>query len=256
MDTAERSDTRTVSATFVIDRRASVLSFSKTLIYETALRQNRVGDVIADITRSLDTCSSKLSLLIDDTADGKDMKHIELSIAKFRILLNDIELISYDIEQLKQNDSKDRSSSSINRRWKDLLEQATGEYHRLEGQFERMKSKHKFIDRIEHELDSIDRQVHGSTIDTKFSSLIERLEQIEGQINEELVRDDDKQIHELKGNPLLDFTSSLLSSLGRRPIDRRQATNRDQRRRTGRISTVDSTVSQISGQIHRLADRE
>ena len=185
------------------------------------------------------------------------MKQIELSIAKFRILLNDIELISYDIEQLKQNDSKDRSttSSSINRRWKDLLEQTTDEYHRLEDQFERMKSKHKFIDRIEHELDSIDRQVHGSTINTKFSALIERLEQIEGQINDELVRSDDQQIHGLKGKPLHRFSPSLLSSPGR-PIDRRQASNRDQRRRTGRISAVHSTVSQISGQIHRVADRE
>jgi hypothetical protein len=51
-------------------------------------------------------------VLIDDCSNTNlnDMKPIEISIAKFRILLNDIELISYDIEQLKQSDFEDKQS--------------------------------------------------------------------------------------------------------------------------------------------------
>src|SRR5437868_292278 len=97
--------------------------FSKTLIYETALRQNRIGDVIADITQSLDSSSLKLSILSENSFDN-DIKQLEIFIAKFRILLNDIELISYDIEQLKQSDYEDKKSILlINNRWEELLKQ-------------------------------------------------------------------------------------------------------------------------------------
>ncbi|CAF4450105.1 unnamed protein product, partial [Rotaria sp. Silwood2] len=99
----------------------------ETLVYGTALRQNRVGDVITDITRSLDNFSSKSSVLMNNTSDTNlnDMKQIEIYIAKLRVLLNDIELISYNIEQLKQSDSDDEKKSIvlINKQWKDLLKQ-------------------------------------------------------------------------------------------------------------------------------------
>ncbi|CAF1587078.1 unnamed protein product [Rotaria magnacalcarata] len=175
----------------------------KTLIYETALRQNRVDDVVTDINRSLDNCSSKLSVLINCSSDANlnDIKPIEISIAKLRILLNDIELISYDIEQLKHNSLEDKISiSSINNRWEELLKQATDKYNYLENKLEYMKLKQKTIDNIYNELDLIDNQVNDSTINTKFPLLVERLEFIEEEINRELSNDDDnnQQIEELK----------------------------------------------------------
>jgi len=175
--------------------------FSKTLVYETALRQNRVGDVVADINRSLDDCSSKLSVLINSSSvkNLNDMKQIELTIAKLRILLNDIELISYDIEQLKQTTSEDKNSISlINNQWEELLKQATDKYNYLENKLEQMKLKQKAIDHMYHELDLIDKQVNESTINTKFPLLVERLEYIEEQINKEFSNDNNQQIIELK----------------------------------------------------------
>jgi uncharacterized protein YoxC len=170
--------------------------FSKTLVYETALRQNRIDDVITDISQSLDNCSSKLSVLINNPSD--DMKQIEMSIAKLRILLNDIELVSYDIEQLKQTSSEDKNSVlSINNQWEELLKQATDKYNYFEKKLELMKLKQKTIDQIYHELDFIDKQVNESTINTKFPLLVERLEQIEEEINKQLI-DDNQQIEELK----------------------------------------------------------
>ncbi|CAF5225339.1 unnamed protein product, partial [Rotaria magnacalcarata] len=122
-------------------------------------------------------------------------------IAKLRILLNDIELISYDIEQLKHNSLEDKISiSSINNRWEQLLKQATDKYNYLENKLEYMKLKQKTIDNIYNELDLIDNQVNDSTINTKFPLLVERLEFIEEEINRELSNDDDnnQQIEELK----------------------------------------------------------
>lgn len=114
------------------------------------------------------------------------MKEIEMFIAKFRILLNDIELISYDIEQLKQNDYEDKDIIlKLNNRWEELLEQTNEKYHSLENQFEQMKIKQKLFDEITHELNLIDKQILESTINTKFTVLIEFLEQIEQQINKE-----------------------------------------------------------------------
>ncbi|CAF0847061.1 unnamed protein product [Rotaria sordida] len=174
----------------------------KTLIYETALRQNRIDDVITDINRSLDNCSSKLSVLINSSLDMNlnDMKQIEISIAKLRILLNDIELISYDIEQLKQNSSEDKNSIiSINNQWEELLKQATDKYNYLENKLEYMKLKQKTIDHIYYALDLIDKQVNESTINTKFPLLVERLEYIEEEINKEFSNDNNnQQIEELK----------------------------------------------------------
>lgn len=175
----------------------------KTLVYETALRQNRLDDVIADITRSLESCSSKLAVLVQDSSDARltDMKSIELSIAKLRILLNDIELISYDIEQLKQSDSEEKNAIvAINRRWEDLLKQATDKYQQLEKKLEQMKLKQKTLEHIYHQLDLIDKQVTESTINTKFPRLVEHLEAIEVEIEREFGNDQHEQIEELKSN--------------------------------------------------------
>ncbi len=181
----------------------SISLFSKTLVYETALRQNRLGDVIADIHRSLNDCSSKFSVLINSSLEMNlnDMKPIEISIAKLRILLNDIELISYDIEQLKQSSSEDQQSIlSINTQWEDLLKQATEKYNYLEKKLEQMKLKQKTIDRIYHELDYIDKQVNESTINTKFPLLVERLEYIEEEIHKEFFDENNQEIEALKSN--------------------------------------------------------
>jgi glycyl-tRNA synthetase beta subunit len=121
------------------------------------------------------------------------MKQIEIFIAKFRILLNDIELISYDIEQLKQSDYEDKQSILlINNRWEELLKQTNEKYHSLENQFEQMKFKQKLFDQIYHELNLIDKQVNESTINTKFALIIERLENIEQQINKEFTDDNNE----------------------------------------------------------------
>ncbi|CAF3599478.1 unnamed protein product [Adineta steineri] len=174
----------------------------KTLVYETALRQNRVGDVISDINHSLDDCSSKLSVLIGSASitNLNDMKQTELSIAKLRILLNDIELLSYDIEQLKQSSTEDQNIITIiNNQWEELLKKATDNYNYLETKLEQMKLKQKAIDHIYHELDLIDKQVNESSINTRFPLLIERLEYIEEEINKEFSNDsDNQQIIDLK----------------------------------------------------------
>jgi len=121
------------------------------------------------------------------------MKQIEIFIAKFRILLNDIELISYDIEQLKQSDYEDKQSILlINNRWEELLKQTNEKYHSLENQFEQMKFKQKLFDQIYHELNLIDKQVNESTINTKFALIIEHLENIEQQINKEFTDDNNE----------------------------------------------------------------
>ncbi|CAF1104230.1 unnamed protein product [Adineta ricciae] len=169
----------------------------KNLVYETALRQNRVGDVVSDINRSLDDCSSKLAALTSSSTPTNlnDMKSIEISIAKLRILLNDIELVSYDIEQLKQSSVEEQNSfEPINKQWEDLLKQATEKYNYLESKLEQMKLKQKSIDRIYHELDVIDKQVNESTINTKFPVLVERLENIEIEINREFENENNNQL--------------------------------------------------------------
>lgn len=180
----------------------NIFSFSKTLVYETALQQNRVGDVVTDINRSLDNCLSKLAVLTNTSADVNlnDIKPIEISIAKLRILLNDIELISYDIEQLKQSSTEDKNSASIiNQQWEDLLKQATDKYNQLEDKLEDLKLKQKTIDNIYYELDLIDKEVNESTINTKFPLLVERLEFIEQEIDKEFSSDNyNQQIEELK----------------------------------------------------------
>jgi hypothetical protein len=129
------------------------------------------------------------------------MKQIEISIAKLRILLNDIELVSYDIEQLKENSSEDKNSILlINNQWEELLKQATTKYNYFEKKLEDMKLKQRTLDHIYHELDVIDKQVNESTINTKFPLLVERLEFIEEEINKEFPDDNNQQIEELKSN--------------------------------------------------------
>lgn len=186
----------------------------KTLVYETALRQNRVGDVISDITRSLNDCASKFAVLNNASSEmnENDMKSIEISIAKLRILLNDIELISYDIEQLKQSSIDDpQAIVSINQQWEDLLKQATEKYQSFEKKLDQLKSKQKTIDQIYHELDLIDKQVNESSIATKFPSLVERLEQIEAEIHREFSQENNSDIDALKSKILLETLFSLLS---------------------------------------------
>jgi hypothetical protein len=113
------------------------------------------------------------------------MKQIEIHIAKFRILLNDIELISYDIDQLKQSDYEDQQSVLlINNQWKELLKQTNEKYNLLENKLEQMKLKQTLFDQIYDELNLIDKQINESTINTNFSLFIERLEYLEEQIND------------------------------------------------------------------------
>jgi len=189
----------------------------KTLVYETAIRKNRIDDVISDITHSLEDCSSKLAVL-DNTS--LDMKQIEISIAKLRILLNDIELISYDIEQLKHNSNEDTNLvTKINIQWENLLKQATDRYRDFEKKLEQMKNKQKQLDHIYYQLDLIDKQVNECTIDTKFPLLIEQLEQIEREINEEFTNEnhdelkkrliDVKQRTLTKGQELIELAHSI-----------------------------------------------
>jgi glycyl-tRNA synthetase beta subunit len=105
--------------------------------------------------------------------------------------MNDIELISYDIEQLKQSDYEDKQSVLlINNRWEELLKQTNEKYHSLENQFEQMKIKQKLSDQFYYELNLIDKQIQQSTINTKFNSIIERLEDIEHEINKEFPDDE------------------------------------------------------------------
>ncbi|CAF2636953.1 unnamed protein product [Rotaria sp. Silwood2] len=197
----------------------------KSLIYETALRQNRVGDVMADITQSLDACTIKLSVLTDNSSDINltDIKQLEIFIAKFRILLNDIELISFDIEQLKQSNYEDENVVLIiNNRWEELLKRANKKYNLLENKLQEIKFKQKLFDQIYYELNLIDKQVNESTIHTKFSSIIDRLEYIEGQIHKEFTDDNNEQVKDLKkhlidvkqrtlkkGQELLELTQSI-----------------------------------------------
>ena len=146
----------------------------------------------------------KFSALAAQTSeiDLAETKPIEVSIAQFRILLNDIQLISYDIEQLKQSDFEDKHSiASINDQWEDLLAKANAKYHWLEKTCEQLKRQQKLVNQIHQQLDSIEKQVQESTLHTKFPILIERVAQIDEQIEKELNDGDgNKQIAALKRN--------------------------------------------------------
>ena len=158
-------------------------SFSKTLIYETTLRQNRIDNIPADINQSLDACTIKLSILSNDLS----MNDPEISLVEFRDLLNDIEFICYDIEQLKHSDD-DREREllqSINQRWEDLLKQANEKYHYMENQLEQMKIQAKSFEECSMELNSIDQQIQQCTIHLNLTRLIERLEQVESKLTEQ-----------------------------------------------------------------------
>lgn len=225
----------------------------KTLVYETALRQNRIDDVIGDITRSLNECASKFSVLNNNSSqmNENDMKTIEISIAKLRILLNDIELISYDIEQLKQSSIDD--PQSINQQWEDLLKQATEKYQSFEKKLEQLKLKQKTIDQIYHELDLIDKQVNEGSIATKFPSLVERLEQIEKEINEQFSNENNPDIDALKSNISYREKSPLFLSF--RTFNRCETTNIIQRSRADGISSFNRSLSFISTKLYRMVNR-
>lgn len=225
----------------------------KTLVYETALRQNRIDDVIGDITRSLNECASKFSVLNNNSSqmNENDMKTIEISIAKLRILLNDIELISYDIEQLKQSSIDD--PQSINQQWEDLLKQATEKYQSFEKKLEQLKLKQKTIDQIYHELDLIDKQVNEGSVATKFPSLVERLEQIEKEINEQFSNENNPDIDALKSNISYREKSPLFLSF--RTFNRCETTNIIQRSRTDGISPFNRSLSFISTKLYRMVNR-
>lgn len=148
------------------------------MIYERALRQNRVNDVVADVNCSLENCSTKLEKLNDEIEkiDFDDMKQIEFSMTKLRLLLNDIDLISYDIEQIEAiSDEQQTANEKIEQRWANLRSQAAEKYRTLE----EIKSKRLFTDQIEQRLKNIEESLSQSTLATKFSILIDRLKQIE-----------------------------------------------------------------------------
>ena len=261
MVTAEREDPGTVSvqscplAVLIIDARSS-----KTLVYETALRQNRVGDVMADISRSLNTCASNLSVLANEPVDvsPRDTKQIEMSIAKLRILLNDIELISFDIDQLKQSDFEDKAAiDSINRQWEDLLQQATDKHQHFEKKLEQLKMRQRTLEYLHRELDTVDKQVLESSINTKFPLLVERLELIEEKINEEFSDDNDPTVDDLRSRTdrrsLVAVVHSRLSSF--RTSARCQTAHVDQGTRTDRTGPFHRTVPFVVAKVHRMVDR-
>ena len=219
MVTVEREDTGTVGVHFCPLAELICARSSKTLVYETALRQNRVGDVIADISRSLNSCASNLSVLTNEPVEvsPRDAKQIEISIAKLRILLNDIELISFDIDQLKHSDFEDKAAiESINRQWEDLLQQATDKHQHFEKRLEQLKLQQRTLEYLHRELDTVDKQVLESSINTKFPLLVERLELIEKKINEEFADDNDPAVDDLRSRtdrrPLAPLLHSRLSS--------------------------------------------
>jgi len=143
------------------------------LIYHPDRQQNR-------IIESLDICSSKFSQLTFDS-----QLTIDEMLSKYRCLLNEIELISYDLEQFKQNDLSNRE---IEQRWKDLFDQTNMKIISLEKQFESMKSRENFIEQTTHELDLIDQQIVECKTYGNCQLIIERLEQIERDLPEELKR--------------------------------------------------------------------
>lgn len=154
-------------------------SFSKILIYETPLRQNRIDNIPADINQSLDICTLKLTNLSNDLPMD-DSKQLEITLGKFRDLVNEIELICYDIEQLKQSDDpREREFiQPINQRWEELLKQTNEKYHYLENQFEQMKIQVKYLEECSMELKLIDQQIQQCTNHVNLTRLIERLEQL------------------------------------------------------------------------------
>ena len=195
-----------------IDHR---LSFRKTLIYETPLHQNRIGNLPVDIIQSLDACSLKLSMLIHD------QQPTPVSLANFRDLINDIEFIAYDIEQLKQSDDDQEKESfeSINDRWEELLKQTNEQYHYLEKQFEQMEMQQKFYEQFSVELNLLNQQIQQCTIPLNFPRLIERFEELERKINEQF---SDSPDNDLKSNEFDHFFS--FESLVDRTFDRCETT--------------------------------
>lgn len=142
-----------------------------------------------------------------------DVKQIEICIAKFRILLNDIELISYDIEQLKQSNHEDKDSvTSINNQWEDLLKQVNDKYNLFENRLQEIRTKQKLIEQYHAELNSIDKKVVESTLSTKFDTIIESLESVEEHVNKEFTNDDDdnEPVKELKSKRIINFDKSKL----------------------------------------------
>jgi hypothetical protein len=185
--------------------------FSKTLVYEKALSQNRIDDVLADITRSLDVCTLKFSSLIDDTVriDMNDMKSLEMMTTKYRILSNDVELISYDIEQYKYNNvHNQRTIVNIERQWRDLLVQVKDKYQLLTNNFEHIKCQQMSIDQLTQQLDAIEKQVKRSTMQTKFGNIAEQLRLIERRIKNDFNDETNRHVQLVKRNVIV-FDCSL-----------------------------------------------
>ena len=182
-----------------INFKITFIYFSKTLTYETTLRQNRNGDVVQDITQSLDTCATKLSLITNNSNDinRNNVKQIEIFIVKLRMLLNDIELISFDIEQLKQSNYEDKQSvMSISNRWRELLKKANEKYRFFQNKLRKIKLTRKLIEQAYNELNLTEKQINESTINIKFTLPVECLERIEEEVDKELTDNDCKQIKE------------------------------------------------------------
>lgn len=97
-------------------------------------------------------------------------------LGKFRLLLNEIQMISFDLEQLKENSEENPETiNKVNQRWEKL-------FNEVKEKFDRLRSKQQFIEDIVVQLDQIDDELSKCSIYTKFSPLIERLEQLAQQI--------------------------------------------------------------------------
>ena len=122
--------------------------------------------------------------------ERKDLKEIEVLLTKFRLLLNDVDLICFDIEQISLNDD-----SSIERRWEEIRRQTEENYRSL---IER-KSQRLFVDQLDHRLKTIEKQISETTTLMKISQILERLGQIEKEF---FLSNSDECFRPLKGSSM------------------------------------------------------
>ncbi|CAF0917768.1 unnamed protein product, partial [Didymodactylos carnosus] len=192
----------------------------KTLLYETALNNQRISLVINDIYSSLTDCDSKVSKIGANGIVG-DVKKLEMDISKLKMLINDIELISYDIEQLKetvnlsQNDNRheniddiQQSIVDITRKWDTLLKRSIEKYRLLELYLQQIQSIRDNLELLDKDLDNLNKRIVGFHLNAvgyetknqndKFNDLClelssneQRLEKLFEQIN--LIKNDNNE---------------------------------------------------------------
>lgn len=154
----------------------------KTFIYEQTVHPN----LLTEILSALDKCSSRFSEL-NNEVEPKERKAMGVFLGKFRSLLNEIQMISFDLEQLKDNDKENPDTIvKVNQRWEKL-------FNEVKEKFDRMKAKQNFIEDFVSQLDQIDEEISKSSIYTKFSPLIERLEQLGRQIEPKKTQNEFKE---------------------------------------------------------------